>query len=65
MVRRDYTKEMGLNLSQKTVPLPYVFGLLTAIVAVGGYGFHATWPASKQAPAKKASSSETVAVAGK
>ncbi len=53
MVSRDYTKEMGLNLAQKTVPMPYVLGLLTLIVALGGYGFHATWPVSRAKPADK------------
>ncbi len=69
MVSRDYTKEMGLNLAQKKVPMPYVLGLCTLIVAVGGYGFAATWPATQHAPAaKKTASTATgsaVAVAGK
>lgn len=53
MVSRDYTKELGLNLAQKSVPMPYVLGLLTLIVALGGYGFHATWPVSHAKPAEK------------
>ena len=54
MASNDYTKEMGLSLAQPKVPLPYVFCLIAAILAVGAYGFHATWPASHHAPAKKA-----------
>lgn len=69
MVSRDYTKEMGLNLAQKKVPMPYVLGLCTLIGAVGAYGFAATWPATHHAPvAKKMASTATgsaVAVAGK
>ena len=54
MASNDYTKEMGLSLAQPKVPLPYVFCLIAVILAVGAYGFHATWPASHHAPAKKA-----------
>lgn len=46
MVSSDYTKEMGLNLSQKKVPLPLVLVLIALIVAAGWYGFAKTWPAS-------------------
>jgi hypothetical protein len=63
MVSRDYTKEMGLNLAQKTVPMPYVLGLLTLIVALGGYGFHATWPVSHAKPADKKMAATPPAVA--
>lgn len=69
MVSRDYTKEMGLNLAQKKVPMPYVLGLCTLIVALGGYGFAATWPATHHAPAAKkmasTATSSAVSVAGK
>ncbi|MCX6956515.1 MAG: hypothetical protein NTV51_30655 [Verrucomicrobia bacterium] len=63
MVSRDYTKEMGLNLAQKVVPLPYVLGLVVGILALGAFGFRATWPASHQAPVKKASASAPASVA--
>lgn len=66
MVSRDYTKEMGLNMAQKTVPLPLVLALVALIVAVGGYGFRATWPAPHHAPvAKSASSTAAVAATDK
>jgi hypothetical protein len=69
MVSRDYTKEMGLNLAQKNVPLPYVLGLVVLIFAVGGYGFASTWPAAHGHEAKKTASTaavgSSVAVAGK
>lgn len=65
MVSRDYTKEMGLNLAQKVVPMPYVLALIAGIVAAGVFSFRATWPVSHQAPAKKAVAPAAVAVAGK
>lgn len=63
MVSRDYTKEMGLNLAQKKVPLPYVLGLLTLILAMGGYGFHATWPVAHEKPGAKKMAVATPAAA--
>jgi hypothetical protein len=55
MIHSDYTKELGMNIAQPKVPLPYVLGLLTLILAVGGYGFHATWPAAHEAHGAKKS----------
>jgi len=65
MVSRDYTKEMGLNLAQKVVPMPYVLALVTGIVVAGVFSFRATWPVPHHAPAKKAAASAAVAVADK
>ena len=73
MVSREYAKEIGLNVTQKTVPWPAVLALIAVIVSVGGYGFHATWPAPHEAHgAKKATTTASaasvagaVAVAGK
>jgi hypothetical protein len=66
MVNRDYTKELGMDLAQKTVPMPFVLALVALILAVGGYGFHATWPAPHHAPTKAAAAAPaSVAVAGK
>ena len=63
MVSRNYTKEMGLNLAQKKVPMPYVLGLCALIVAVGGYGFVATWPAAHEKPVPKKTVAVTPSVA--
>jgi len=64
MVSREYAKEIGINVAQKTVPLPVVLALFAVIVSVGGYGFHATWPAAHEAHgAKKATPTAAVASA--
>ena len=61
MVSRDYTNEIGLNVTQKKVPLAVAIALVAVIAAVGAYGFHATWPASHHA--KTASTTPAAAAA--
>ena len=39
MSNTDYAKDLGMSTAQKTVPMPFVYAIIAAILVGGYFGF--------------------------